>query len=601
MKSIKFLLFIVLMYFMAVFLITCGGGGDGGGGGGGNVPVNLGIMKDAINYTGTYQNPTSITYTNKSGNVVTVTAFPGKISIVVSPTTQISVVTNLVKNNGGSIIAQIPLLGLYWVSVTPGNEATFISALRANPLIVKIYPTVPSQLSTSQIIGSVGNLDTAPMNNDPTPLTGQGDVVQFDSFSGGAGGTCCQGGSCVVSHGQFVGSILTNDLAGGPDISVSQYQATTPGLTPIIISPGDLAFHLARVAQGAANDNVVKVVNLSLQGIFHYAANGNALGNDDLDRHNCVTADCNQLLSDEEAFLEQLYVTVENMDSSVRNHLVVIVSAGNSGLDLTGEMNFLNSLTPNAAKHILLVGGTESDGTPDAGLNSAQKPSDMIFAQGKDVTSPLGCKSSGTSFAAPQISRLAAQIAKKHPELTGDQIIQAIKDAAPKGTQSVSFLPQGYYTIPTFAQVEKLLGSSTGGVTIPGTWKGTFNVKDASYTYGSLDYTNTTTGSITLALTQSGSNVTGKNTITNLQDSCILHDPTSFCIPEPHCSSAGDIITTVNSSGNLNVTFFVFDCIDYPPFTANITGNTMTGNFSKTSGIGPSTTERTGSFTVTKQ
>jgi hypothetical protein len=54
----------------------------------------------------------------------------------------------------------------------------------------------------------------------------------------------------------------------------------------------------------------------------------------------------------------------------------------------------------------------------------------------------------------------------------------------------------------------------------------------------------------------------------------------------------GDITAIVDSNENLNVTFLTIDGMDCPPFTVNVTGNTMTGNFSRA---------WTGSFTVTRQ
>ena len=151
--------------------------------------------------------------------------------------------------------------------------------------------------------------------------------------------------------------------------------------------------------------------------------------------------------------MENIYFTIENMPASLREHVVVVLSAGNSGLNLTSEMNFLRAFTPNAIKHVILVGGTEADGKTRSGsFNSSDIPTDQILAQAENVSATVNgvpCTSDGTSFAAPQVSRLAAQLNKKFPGHSSAEIVQAIRAAA--------LLQNGYSLIPTLGRASAVL------------------------------------------------------------------------------------------------------------------------------------------------
>jgi hypothetical protein len=557
--------------------------------------VATSIPQGAFNFTGTYPAPTVINFTDPAGNAHSWTGFAGQITLVAPSGTSVSVMTNWITSKGGAIIAQVPALGFYWASVTPGTEAAFISAVQTNaPVALYAFPAAPGAPAQT---GVYLDLRDPSQINNPTPLSGPGDIAQIDHYNAAtdpAGGTCPAG----ISHGDFVTSVATNTGAPNPGVSITKddkYQADVAGgvayAPAIVTSPEDLGFGLARVAQGAANANEVKVVNLSLQGIFGGVLEKNPVtgkpeGDEGtVDRHSCVTSDpiCAQLTNDEAALLEHIYLAIQNMDASVRDHLVVVIAAGNSGLDLTGIMNFLNSVAPDAASHILLVGGTQSDGqTPEVGFNSSQNPSDMIFVQGDDVEATVNgtpCMSSGTSFAAPQVSQLAAQLIKSVPGLTGAQVVQAIKNAAPTGAMTVSFLPNGYKTKPTLTQAvaaAKVLLNTGNPGPLTGTWAGT-------WTRPISGLCSFETSSLTWSLTQTGSNVSGtfQGVVTAIDTSGICPDPVG-------ATSSGNLVQG-SVSGN-SLTIFTDGGTQ---FTGTFTATTISGTGGTSLGTGP--------FTLNKQ
>lgn len=131
----------------------------------------------------------------------------------------------------------------------------------------------------------------------------------------------------------------------------------------------------------------------------------------------------------------------------------------------------------------------------------------------------------------------------------------------------------------------------TGGV-LTGTWKGNYTIKTVG---GLTGCTETESGSVTFSLNQSGSTVTG----TLLTSSVTLSPPDPFCPPNIFGPNDGFLNGTVSADGSkLNISAFAISGVGYPPFTANIIGNALSGNFAKTSSLG---TNINGNFSVTKQ
>lgn len=454
-----------IIIYLLVFLLTCCG--DGGNGGNRPSGEELNLLEGAYYYNGSYSVPAELTYTDKYGTPVTVQAFPGQIIIFVSEEIPSQKVIDIIQGKGGSILTQVPAVGFYVVEVTPGNEDLFITSLQSSPIFQLVIPNSFSR--TRQVLPFNVDLTTDVEGYSNTPLTSAGDVVQFDDLYNPAGGTCAD----FISHGQAVGSIITDTEQGTPNVIVSQYQVAyhTPPLAPEILGviPNDRVLSwLARFAQGAAEDNKVKVVNLSLGPEVGYECDecttDECLRECQHNCSNCATEDCRRAcqlcLENNALFLFSLYKLIENMPDSTRKNLAIVIAAGNSGIDLTAQMNFLRNIAPNAMKHIQLVSGTDAVGTPYCRYNYSQNPSDIIYAKSLWVSLDniiyANCKVNGTSFAAPVVSRLAAQLIKRFPNpggLSADQVLQVIRDAAHSSSVPITpCSPSGFKTVPTYEE-----------------------------------------------------------------------------------------------------------------------------------------------------
>jgi hypothetical protein len=401
------------------------------------------ILDQAMNFGGPHPTPAPVTYDDKSSQALTTLAFPGEIFLVVSPTAMnLSAATSLIQTHGGTVIAQIPAAGLYWVQVGVGTETGFINVVQGNPAVIFAGPNVP--LTGSQANQPV-DLSEA---TSTTPLipSGPNDLIaQFDLFSFAPAIDVCG-----LAHGFGVNGFLEQ---GG--LGAMLYNMNLKGLFEGkgLAEPSDLGVGLARAAEGALSQRQKLIVNMSLQ--------PKNQPNDGRNRQICETnqfdtncsGDGSQLVgnyaswkSDESAFLVGIASQLHNMPDNLRNNTIVVISAGNSGLDLTNEIMRIRERLPRALPHMLIVGSLGTNGQPFAGHNHSTSPTDMLYAPGVNVVVPGtgGCLSNGTSFAAPAVANLAARLAQQFPELTSEQLVTAIQNAAP--------LVNGLRTLPTLAQ-----------------------------------------------------------------------------------------------------------------------------------------------------
>jgi hypothetical protein len=247
----------------------------------------------------------------------------------------------------------------------------------------------------------------------------------------------------------------------------------------------DVALAVTRTTEGALQQGQKLIINLSLQ-------TPNA-PNDGQDREGCEGGGGSPLCSsqdgtnyaswkaDELSFLTLIAGTLQYMPPAEQANTHVVVSAGNSGLDLTNEIGLLRRSFPVGLDEMIIVGSFDTNLQPFLGHNFSNNLGDMLFSPGVDVTVPNinGCVASGTSLAAAAVANLAAQLAQQYPALPAGQIGAAVMGAAPQ--------INGLLTIPTLQEagtaaelVGELLGVQFTG-TVGGTWFCGSFVPECSY------------------------------------------------------------------------------------------------------------------------
>ncbi len=136
--------------------------------------------------------------------------------------------------------------------------------------------------------------------------------------------------------------------------------------------------------------------------------------------------------------------------AKARLHMLFIVSAGNDGRDLDKVPVFPAAL---GLDNILTVTSADADGRLARGSNwGASRVDVMVPGEQVAVTDHRGAagKASGSSFAVPRVSALAARLAAKHPDWRGPELKAAIIKRArrPFGGDS-GLLRHGWIPDPT--------------------------------------------------------------------------------------------------------------------------------------------------------
>jgi hypothetical protein len=398
----------VLMF--AMILNTCGGGGGGGGGAGdGSTPS---LLDGQTEFTGTFPSLQSVAYTTEEGDSLTAEfAFKGWVTLLVTPATPGKVVKDEVAANGGNVIDAIPRIGFYTISVAQGHESAFLSALLTKTFVLygaPASPVVPSSL------------------------------VAIDFFTQYP----LAASSCGNPHGKYVAAVMER---GGEtikrvnlDSTVGWIEALNTGWTFI---PRASRLMINEMEDSKKNGERV-VINLSLQ------STASKKGDADNIRTSCSTAagndnlECRRVRSEQLIALATLLATIQYADPAVRDNTFVVISAGNAGVDLSGALQGLRAVFPEAFRRAVIVGATDTSGSVDKRMNYG---SGIIYARGVNVPTLSGQICTGTSFAAPEVSRILDEMWRAAPTITSTQILDAFNDAlatCPGAAISSNTLPQ---------------------------------------------------------------------------------------------------------------------------------------------------------------
>ena len=143
--------------------------------------------------------------------------------------------------------------------------------------------------------------------------------------------------------------------------------------------------------------------------------------------------------------------------------IVVVVAAGNEG---NKAWKYFSA--PADADSVIAVGAVDRNGQYAAfssrgpRVDGRVKPDLSAMGQGVVVADPGGSISvgSGTSFASPILAGMVTGFWQAHPYLTGQQVIQALKESASQYAKPDEFLGYG---IPNFLRASNWVAQNVGG------------------------------------------------------------------------------------------------------------------------------------------
>jgi hypothetical protein len=426
-------------------------------------PTSSGLAGQ-IEFTGQPSSITAITYTTVSGDVVTQElAFSGMVSLIVDPQAA-SQLAPAITQSGGRVIDALPVMGLYTVQVVPGQEAAFLRAMFKNTFV---------------------------LDGEPTTADVNACISAVDSFGAGVS-------VCSTYHGKIVEAIADrggecfNEVDKG-GLIIQALDKFASFASDGILRSEDVRL-LVKEAESRQAAGQHAVINLSLQSAASVSGDANGA------RTTCKTTPtariCKSVQQGQKEFLESILAALAAEPASVRNNTLVVIAAGNAGVDLTQVISDL-ALDPRYAEafqHVKIVGAADASGAVWQGVNYGGNGT-MVYAPGKNVSPWPGCTVSGTSFAAPEAARVMSLIWDAAPSLTSDQVVAALKaalaDPACGGALgAMGIIPQsGGVTDPAFIACAQTHGQTlappSGGGSGGSGGGGGGGGYDCSGTYGS--------------------------------------------------------------------------------------------------------------------
>lgn len=409
-----------------------------------NRTLSPSITAGAFNYKGSYPEPVTMSYTDKSGESHEVSAYPGQVQLFVKPTTPSTEIKGIAEANGGKIISQIPSLGYYLVSVPLGTENTFIVSVNAEDTVDFAVPSSPFQttfVDLSDMEGPNGELPEVP---NLKAKVGDGVYLYIlDDYI-----TQFQCGL----HGDGMSFVSSQNLSGtGQGINIADIGGT--GIIPsdVVAATGITLEDMTFNGKGRA------VLNLSMGG---------------------KVEDANHNILPEEKYRESqrgsLWTAAEILDALAQSapetfkQMVLVISSGNGiggtcnhGVDFAKEIQELHEKFPRVfpkggGPHMIIVGGTQLNSNAiDQGYDYSTGKGDMVYAPAHQIqVSSSGCTADGTSPATARVSNLIAALLATDPDLTVEEATKAFMDAyAKKGS------------LPTVEEIKEALTTEDDAIT----------------------------------------------------------------------------------------------------------------------------------------
>jgi hypothetical protein len=415
-------------------------------GGSPGAPTGTGILRDAIFYTGKYSTAATVTYKSRTGTDAAVLAYPGQVIVHFDPATSQMAWSRAIASNKGSILAKVPTLGFYLVSVMPGSEGSFISSIRSERSVRDAFPNEVGG------IGQAVQLDDRWLTDRPVPLIlGPGDGIVVDT---GLGNHATEVADSMTSVGGTVSSVLPANLANGqlPASQVGEILAWAAASRQTF-QPGQPIFVNVSISGGYLGDGL---------DANHF--------NWDLDAANVM-----QRQQGWQDYLQGVLDQLMALPADVRQNVVLTGILGNGGTSLTMQLQAIRALDPAYGafldEHTLLA---ESDDVLPASYlnehpadaqsrpnghysNTADDPS-VISISGLVLDMNGNVVDFGTSFGGPRLNAIAQLVYRQVPGLTVAQVVQAMR-MANDGTPSdaAAFLARAV------AAARALRGGASGG------------------------------------------------------------------------------------------------------------------------------------------
>ena len=376
----KHLLFIAITLFSLVLIAGCN-----------KSPAISSVLEGAIKFNGTLPAESQVPFQTNDGKTITVeSAYSGFIYLFADMDEKDEVVKQAILENGGTIAASIPKAGLYMIQVAAGTESAFIKTMSQQNWFLDAYPA---------------------FSVNPAK------VVVTDFFS-----QANPPSDCSKDHGQLTTRVATAQSIDTYTVDINQ-DLPSKSMLSIINKMGETMENLE-----SSTDRTV--FSFSLQSKASY----DGVSGEEL-LTGCHTIRCQTVRDEQKVFFRMFLQAMEaeiKLNPRAADRAMIVVAAGNAGVDLGIEIEDLKKAYPNAFSRVKLVGASDSNGEVARSMNHIAdgEPEEMVYSLGYDkpIRSGMGQQitCSGTSFSTPEVAGVLDKIWAENPSLTSAQVMKIL-------------------------------------------------------------------------------------------------------------------------------------------------------------------------------
>ncbi len=418
--GIELLIITGVVFFLTV---SCNKTGDNH-----DLPVS-GIFDNAFDNSSTYPDPVNLIYTRKNGTPSSVMAYPGQV-VMLTANDAASEVTQLITQNNGTVIAQIPKVGMYLVSIKTTDLKVFLSAVYKSVVVVDAFPNLVAR--------GRGYLDQC----GEVSYTGdQNSIIQTIDVSTDMG---C---SDKVLHKDAVGAVAG---VGGVSVNVNDVTSKYPNTDSAGADSYKTMQKILERLNYAYEHNLPVIINISMGGD----------DTDEMDNYWYKKRFC------------YLLEAIEKQSPHLLNNAVIFMSGADVKRNETEDyvQLFFNDFGNSPIwDHLYFIDSQEGPNGCNLGYVEPGTPN-ALSAPGCHIKIPNSvCTRSGNSFSTPYISNL---VARTYGLLKQAEINVSIPEITAKLWE---YQTNNNGLLPTPEQLFSLFAGTPGfDNKYDGIWKGSF-------------------------------------------------------------------------------------------------------------------------------
>ncbi|NOU46157.1 MAG: hypothetical protein HOO86_03745 [Bacteroidales bacterium] len=388
-----------------------------------------GLLADSFDHTTAYPAPDKLTFTRENGSTTSDSVFPGQFVILTTDATAAQL-TQLVSQNDGTIIAQVPNAGLFLATIDVAGTDAFLAAMYESSYVVDAFP--------NDIVHAKGYLDQC----GRVSVTGdKNSLVQTIDVSADMG--CSEN----ILHKDAVGDLAA---AGGVSANVNDVTVYNPETPTAGADTYKSMQKILELLNYAYDHNQPIIINISMGGDDYVA----------LDNYWYHKRFC------------YLLQAVEKQNPHILDNAIILMSGADAKTNETDDFEQLyqNDFGNSPIwEHLYFVESQEGANGCNLGYVDPGT-ANVVSAPACHIQMPNSvCTRSGNSFSTPFIANLVGQTHELLKNAAIDVSLSVIM------SKLWTYQTENNGTLPTVAQLYSICAGNGGfDNKYDGVWSGTF-------------------------------------------------------------------------------------------------------------------------------